>query len=694
MAENAFEQIQRMARRVKKLNDALKSIAESTRPCSWWTNTGLDGDLQKIIDSLDKTYGELCNPCLKIAFVGTTSSGKSTLLNGLSGHRVAPMEAGEMSAGVVRIRDDRNMSMRVLETPNMAWQAGNYEVRSDEDIYSALRDKDTGIMDRYRKAVTENNEVKAPQIEITLPLAPKNGGVPRFSMPAELGLELYDLPGLKNNNDAKNLAVIQQYLAGSFLLVVLNYSETDTDKRAKLLTEIKRIVQSVCKNTEALMFVLNRIDERNSGDNPLEVRIAELKRDIKDKLELKKEPEIIPMSALPLYHVQGAWGAEATPLYAKDDSDRRKSMEHLKGFFEDCPKIIKSIGKEDGDKKQWFKNHDEDNITEPDAWDADDIPQLLGWVYEYSGATRFWEKLQSKLAEQIGAIIINPALGETVSALEEFSQRLSGKNGLLETLQLSSEEAIQQKREEVEKLANGIKKKLGNFKTKFGKDFSESVKACREQDETALARTDYGKRFISIIQVLVEIVQDVRETVMLPIRDALLDGDKLALLEQVLGDSVPKELARSIVWAVIRLIQNGYLLEDAQKGRELECRADEEAKYQGAIDKIKLLNKSWEHLAGFVGKALLARSQFLLQEKLNFFGERTEEILHASMSGLAEELKKELGKENVEGLLSPVTLQKKREITLPYKVFDIITVEDIARRIKKTVTERTVLKGG
>lgn len=205
------------------------------------------------------------------------------------------------------------------------------------------------------------------------------------------------------------------------------------------------------------MFVLNRIDERNKEDYPLEDRTAKLKTDIKNNLELKKEPEIIPMSALPLYHVQSAWGAEARPLYEKDDSDKRKSMEHLKGFFEDCPKIINSIKKEDGDKKQWFNNHDAGNL---DEWEADDIPRLLGWVYKYSGAMRFWETLRRKLAEQIGAIIINPALGETVSALEEFSRRLSGKNGVMETLRLSSEEAIQQKREEVEKLASNIKKKI------------------------------------------------------------------------------------------------------------------------------------------------------------------------------------------------------------------------------------------
>ncbi|MDR2783251.1 MAG: dynamin family protein [Treponema sp.] len=197
MEENAFEQIQQMAGRVKKVNDALKSIAETTRSCSWWTNTGLDGDLQKIIRNLDTTYSELCDPCLKIAFVGTTSSGKSTLLNGLCGHRSAPTEAGEMSAGVVRIRDDKKLSMRVLDTPYRAWCIGDYDVHSDEDIYKALQDKDIGIMHQYWKAVTENNEVKAPQIEIPYRSPRRTAEFPGFPCRLNLGLNYMTYPDSK-----------------------------------------------------------------------------------------------------------------------------------------------------------------------------------------------------------------------------------------------------------------------------------------------------------------------------------------------------------------------------------------------------------------------------------------------------------------------------------------------------------------
>ena len=41
--------------------------------------------------------------CFRIATIGTTSSGKSTIVNALIGRRIAPIEAGEMSGGVLTL---------------------------------------------------------------------------------------------------------------------------------------------------------------------------------------------------------------------------------------------------------------------------------------------------------------------------------------------------------------------------------------------------------------------------------------------------------------------------------------------------------------------------------------------------------------------------------------------------------------
>lgn len=67
-----------------------------------------------------------------------------------------------------------------------------------------------------------------------------------------LDLEFCDLPGLNSDHDASNLAVIQRYLANSFLLLVFDYAETNGDKRKTLLQEIKNTVDAMGGNKKAL----------------------------------------------------------------------------------------------------------------------------------------------------------------------------------------------------------------------------------------------------------------------------------------------------------------------------------------------------------------------------------------------------------------------------------------------------------
>jgi GTPase SAR1 family protein len=682
MSDDAFSQIESAAGSVKRLRTALGEIAEESQGYVWFNDLYLE--LRRIIDRLDKVRDELSHPCLKIAFVGTTSSGKSTLLNGLAGHRIAPMEAGEMSAGVVRIRNGANLSMNVLETQGMNWSSGNYSVRSDEDIYDALRDKERGVMERYWQAVKENAEVMAPQIEITVPLAPKNGGIPGFSMPPSLELEFYDLPGLKTVTDHRNLAVIQQHLAGSFLVVVLNYSDTDTDKRKKLLDEIKKTVLSICKNKEALVFVLNRIDERNSVDNPLEERMRELSSGIREALELAEAPEIIPMSALPLYHLQSAWGAEASPLYEKDP---QKSVRHLANFFEDCPKIIRAIARGDGEKRSWFNEHHEENI---DDWEADDVPNLRDWVYEYSGAGRFWEMLQKKLSGQIGAVVINPALGDSVDLLEKFSERLSG---LLGVLNLSTEEEIRGEKERIETLTAQIKKKLSDFEEEFGKNFGESIEAFKSGEAARIQRSKYAPQFSPLRGVLRQIRDDVYDTIMVPIRDTLAaaDADKLEYMEEKLAEVVPDKLANDIKRAANQLLIEGYG-DYAEKGYVFECPEDQLGEHTSEKVKLEKIQNRHNALSHYVDEALLCRCRLLLQEKLRFFEEKAQEIVQSSAQELGGQLIEQIGMgtgvEMNTLLVPPASTGRQRELSLPSKVFNL-SIEGAQTRMKTIKEKKT-----
>jgi ribosome biogenesis GTPase A len=60
----------------------------------------LSGQLDQ---ALEKLVNELRTPTLTLATTGTTSSGKSTLVNLLCGAEIVPVAVSEMSAGAVTI---------------------------------------------------------------------------------------------------------------------------------------------------------------------------------------------------------------------------------------------------------------------------------------------------------------------------------------------------------------------------------------------------------------------------------------------------------------------------------------------------------------------------------------------------------------------------------------------------------------
>ena len=84
------------------------------------THVPEDKSTKKKVEEIQKEVKdalmELGTPTLRLAFVGATSSGKSTLVNSLLGHYLLPMDTQEMSAGIVRIRhEDMRKNIHFLQ---------------------------------------------------------------------------------------------------------------------------------------------------------------------------------------------------------------------------------------------------------------------------------------------------------------------------------------------------------------------------------------------------------------------------------------------------------------------------------------------------------------------------------------------------------------------------------------------------
>jgi replication fork clamp-binding protein CrfC len=87
---------------------------------------GLKSSLSSFFAAYQEGSQRLENPSFRIATIGTTSSGKSTIVNALIGRRIAPIAAEEMSGGVLTIKHALEHKLIIAETKDAAWETGEW----------------------------------------------------------------------------------------------------------------------------------------------------------------------------------------------------------------------------------------------------------------------------------------------------------------------------------------------------------------------------------------------------------------------------------------------------------------------------------------------------------------------------------------------------------------------------------------
>ena len=204
------------------------------------------------------------------------------------GRKIAPIEAGEMSGGVLTLKHSQERKLIIEETPDAVWERGEWIDLTDEEIYQKIR----VVMHSYHEQ-RKKKECIAPQIQVYIPLLPGND-LSLSGLPEGIGIDFLDLPGLKSVQDRANLQVIQPLVGKAFSLVALDYLQVDEQHRKKLLGELKRVVEYFQGRTDSMIFILNRVDNRGADDLPLEVRLEKLKKEIQQELHLPELPDVIP----------------------------------------------------------------------------------------------------------------------------------------------------------------------------------------------------------------------------------------------------------------------------------------------------------------------------------------------------------------------------------------------------------------
>jgi replication fork clamp-binding protein CrfC len=87
---------------LNELGNSIANLVNSSPDV--FADPGIKSALDGFLDAFEEAVERLENPSFRIATIGTTSSGKSTIVNALIDRKIAPMDVEEMSGGVLTLK--------------------------------------------------------------------------------------------------------------------------------------------------------------------------------------------------------------------------------------------------------------------------------------------------------------------------------------------------------------------------------------------------------------------------------------------------------------------------------------------------------------------------------------------------------------------------------------------------------------
>jgi Dynamin family. len=433
----------------------------------------------KLDDALSNLVDELRNPTLTLATTGTTSSGKSTLVNLLCGAEIVPVAVSEMSAGAVTIEYSKEKSLIIHETPGALWECGEWRGIREEKIYQRLYQ----VMISYIENREKQPNLACPQSTIFYPFRLVKES--KLELPQGTRVKILDLPGLAYVGDQGNADVIKQ-CREALCIVTYNSAETDAHKVKSLLQEVVQQVKDLGGSPARMLFTLNRIDvfraDRNwpeTEDRFVEKAIRDIKNELTeqlkeytediDKLQVVKLSTWPALLALQIQNNDDVYSAEACK------KARNNFYGLIAGILDDLP----------GRVQNWSR-HDRTRVNEA--------------LWQKSYAEEFQQHLKEHINQHFPQLVIP-------QAIERFN--VAAGNAITEwavqtttAILSSSEEHYQQECEDISDIRLSLERFLEISDTNLKQPFErldtkvKDVFAKRSEENIV----DYIKTIISELQ--------------------------------------------------------------------------------------------------------------------------------------------------------------------------------------------------
>jgi GTPase Era involved in 16S rRNA processing len=428
-------------------------------------------ELQELTDKLeraiDNLVNELQNPTLTLATTGTTSSGKSTLVNLLCGAEIVPVAVSEMSAGAVTIEYSEQKSLIIHETPGALWECGEWTGISDERIYQRLYDVMISYIDNREK----QPNLACPQSTISYPFRLIKES--KLELPRGVKVRIMDLPGLAYVGDKGNTNVIKQ-CREALCLVTYNSAETDQQKVRSLLQEVVEQVKDLGGSPARMLFVLNRIDvfraDRNYPETEnrfVENAIRSIKHELTEhlkeytvdieKLQVIKLSTWAALLALQIKNNDEIYSAEAS----------KKARNNFLGLIDE--------------------NILEDLPFKAEKWSRHDRNRVADALWQKSYAEEFQQQLSEHISQHFPRLVIP-------QAIEKFNVAAGNavREWALQTTTAILNSSEEQYQEECEKIS-WINLKIGSFLHLNTKKLREPFQKIDERIKEVLTKkSEYG----------------------------------------------------------------------------------------------------------------------------------------------------------------------------------------------------------
>ncbi|QTR53669.1 dynamin family protein [Thiothrix unzii] len=346
--------------------------------------------------ALDKLLADLTTPMLTLATTGTTSSGKSTLVNLLCGADIMPRMAGEMSAGIVTIKHSskRQRHLKIQSTENATWDCGEWQDLNDNEI----REKLTSTMDSFNRA-KQHVDLSSPIIELTYPIAcffPYAGLLNLSDLPENTQFQIIDLPGKRNQDDQINSSVIQ-HCRQALSIVTYDMAQTDEKLRQSLMEEVLDQVKLMGGSPARMLFALNRIDVfskdydwQRREQEAVNQTIEEIKQIIHERLpEHRQSLERLSYGKLSSLPALLAWQIKTT-----ENNNKTSAAEQINDHFafmipekikEDLPRSVKK-------------------------WNDVEYGNISNAIWNSSYANDFYALLGQHIHDNFSKLVITPTL--------------------------------------------------------------------------------------------------------------------------------------------------------------------------------------------------------------------------------------------------------------------------------------------